>query len=89
MRIYFLLISFAAILSNRERPAIEGMRSAATVAAMKACHTVSDQAGKVASEAGTERLVPTHFVPPKFDEKILLDEVRQVLTASSLLVKTL
>ena len=89
MRIYFLLISFAAILSNRERPAIEGMRSAATVAAMKACHTVSDQAGKVASEAGTERLVPTHFVLPKFDEKILLDEVRQVLTAPSLLVKIL
>ena len=44
---------------------------------MRAYHTISDQVGKVASEAGAGKLVLTHFVPPKFDEKSLLDEVRQ------------
>jgi len=65
------------VLIHRELPIIEGMRSAETVTAMQAYHTVSDQVGKVASEARAEKLVLTHFVPPKFDEKSLLDEVRR------------
>ena len=64
-------------LIHCELPIIEGMRSAEIVTAMLACHTVSDQVGKVASEAGARKLVLTHFVPPKFDEKSLLDEVRR------------
>lgn len=65
------------VLIHRELPIIEGMRSAETVAAMQAYHTVSDQVGKVAHEAGAGKLVLTHFVPPKFDEKSLLNEVAQ------------
>jgi ribonuclease Z len=65
------------VLIHRELPIIKGMRSAETVTAMKAYHTVSDQVGKVASEAGAGKLVLTHFVSPKFDEKSLLDEVRR------------
>ena len=64
------------LLIHCEFPIIEGMRSAETVTAMQAYHTVSDQVGKVASETGAGKLVLTHFVPPKFDEKSLLDEVR-------------
>lgn len=65
------------VLIHRELPIIEGMRSAETVTAMQAYHTVSDQVGKVASETGAGKLVLTHFVPPKFDKKSLLDEVRR------------
>ena len=65
------------VLIHRELPIIEGMRSAETVAAMQAYHTVADQVGKVAYEAGAGKLVLTHFVPPKFDEKSLLNEVAQ------------
>ena len=56
------------VLIHREIPIIEGMRSAGTVPAMQAYHTVSDQVGKVASEAYAVKLALTHFVPPKFDE---------------------
>ena len=65
------------LLIHCEFPIIEGMRSVETVTAMQAYHTVSDQVGKVASEADAGKLVLTHFVPPKFDEKSLLDEVRR------------
>ena len=65
------------VLIHRELPIIEGVRSAETVTAMQAYHTVSNQVGKVASEAGVGKLVLTHFVPPKFDYKSLLDEVQQ------------
>ena len=64
-------------LIHCELPIIEELRSAKTVTAMLACQTVSDQVGKVASEAGARKLVLTHLVPPKFDEKSLLDEVRR------------
>ncbi len=65
------------VLIHRELPIIEGKRTAETVEAMRAYHTVSDQVGKVAAEAGARKLVLTHFVPPMFDEKSLLEEVRR------------
>ena len=63
------------VLIHRELPVIDGKRTAETIAAMQAYHTVSDQVGKVASQTGAGELVLTHFVPPKFDEQSLLDEV--------------
>jgi ribonuclease Z len=63
------------VLIHRELPVIEGKRTAETVHAMQAYHTISDQVGKVAAQAGAGKLVLTHFVPPKFDQKKLLDEV--------------
>jgi ribonuclease Z len=65
------------VLIHRELPVIEGKRTVETVEAMQAYHTVSDQVGKVAKEAGAGTLVLTHFVPPKFDKESLLDEVRR------------
>ena len=65
------------VLIHRELPIIEDLRSAETITAMKSYHTVSDQVGKVASEAKVGKLVLTHFVPPKFDKKCLLDEVQK------------
>ncbi len=63
------------VLIHGELPVIEGRRTAETVAAMQAYHTVSSQVGKVAAQTGAGKLVLTHFVPPKFDEQSLLDEV--------------
>ena len=65
------------VLIHRELSIIKGMRSAETVRAMEAYHTVSNQVGKVATEVGAKKLVLTHFVPPKFNEQKSLDEVRQ------------
>jgi ribonuclease Z len=65
------------VLIHRELPVIEGKRTTETIEAMQAYHTVSDQVGKVATEMAAGKLVLTHFVPPKFDEQNLLDEVRR------------
>lgn len=65
------------VLIHRELPVIEGKRTAQTVEAMQAYHTVSHEVGKVATEANAGKLVLTHFVPPKFNEESLLDEVRR------------
>lgn len=65
------------VLIHRELPVVEGRRSAETVSAMRAYHTVSDQVGKVAARCRAGTLVLTHFVPPKFDEARLLAEVRR------------
>lgn len=63
------------VLIHRELPIIKGKRTAETVAAMQAYHTVSDQVGRVAAQSGAGKLVLTHFVPPKFNQQSLLDEV--------------
>ena len=49
----------------------EGMRNVASY------HTLADQVGKVATQAGVKCLVLNHFVPTKFDRKGLLAMVRQ------------
>jgi len=63
------------VFIHREMPVVPGVRSAETVANVMAYHTVSDQVGKVAREAGVGCLVLSHFVPPSFDKPALLAEV--------------
>ena len=63
------------VMVHREMPVIEGVRSAETLARVASYHTLSDQVGKIASEAGVGCLVLTHFVPPACDRRALLDEV--------------
>lgn len=65
------------VFIHREMPVVPGLRSAETVANVMAYHTVSDQVGKVAREAGVGCLVLSHFVPPAFDRQALLAEVRR------------
>jgi ribonuclease Z len=60
---------------HAEMPAIPGVRSAETVAAVASYHTPSDQVGRVAAEAGAKLLVLNHFVPTQFDREKLLQEV--------------
>ena len=52
-----------------------GVRSAETVAQAASYHTLSEEVGKIAAEAGVGCLMLTHFVPPGCDREALLAEV--------------
>ncbi|MGO1120815.1 MBL fold metallo-hydrolase [Rhodovibrionaceae bacterium A322] len=60
---------------HRELPVIEGVRSAETLAAMAAYHTVSDEVGQVAREAEVKFLLLNHFVPVDFDRQAVAADV--------------
>jgi len=62
---------------HREMAPVAGRRSAATVAAMAAYHTLSGEVGEVARRMGARALALTHFVPPEFDRAALLAEVSE------------
>jgi len=64
------------VFIHREMPVIAGVRSAETVENVAAYHTLSEDVGKLAREAGVGCLVLTHFVPPGCDRDALLAEVR-------------
>jgi ribonuclease Z len=64
------------VFVRRELPVMAGRRSAATVAAMTAYHTLSGDVGKIAARAKARALALTHFVPPGCDRDALLVEVR-------------
>ena len=53
------------------------MRSAITLHNVKAYHTTSTQVGKVASLTRCKKLILTHFVPTKFNEKKLQSVVKK------------
>ncbi len=63
------------VFVHRELPVVEGVRSAETVASVASYHTLSDEVGKIASEAEVGCLALTHFVPPGCARDSLLDEV--------------
>ncbi len=63
------------VFIHREMPVVEGVRSAETVANVASYHTLSEEVGKIAAEAGVRALALTHFVPPACDRAALLAEV--------------
>jgi ribonuclease Z len=65
------------VFLHREMPPVPGRRSAETVAAVAAYHTLSGEVGEVARSMGARALALTHFVPPEFDGAALLAEVAQ------------
>ncbi|MCK6452032.1 MAG: MBL fold metallo-hydrolase [Alphaproteobacteria bacterium] len=65
------------VFIHREMKVTPGVRSAETVQNVMSYHTVSDEVGKVASEAGVGCLVLSHFVPSGFDKPALLEEVKR------------
>jgi len=60
-----------------EIKSLNKMRSAKTLHNVKAYHTSSKQVGKVASLTKCKKLVLTHFVPTKFNEKKLKNIVKR------------
>ena len=63
------------VFVHREMPLVPGVRTPETLENVAGYHTLSDQVGKIAAEAGVGCLVLTHFVPPACDRQALLDEV--------------
>ena len=53
----------------------KGIRSAETVHNVRNYHTISRDVGKIARKVSAKNLVLTHFVPPNFDKKKLIDIV--------------
>lgn len=62
---------------HAEMKPVPGVRSAETIAAVRAYHTTPAEAGRVAREAGVGCLLLNHFVPTRFDRAAVLDEVRR------------
>jgi len=65
------------VFVHRDLQPEAGVRSAETVAQAASYHTLSDEVGKIAAEAGVRCLMLTHFVPPHCDRAALLAEVRR------------
>jgi ribonuclease Z len=55
---------------------VTGTRSARTLPAVESYHTVPEDVGRVAAEAGVRCLVLSHIVPPDANEKDLIARVR-------------
>lgn len=58
-------------------PPDEGNRTSEGVGNVALYHTLSNEVGKVAAQAGVRCLVLNHFVPVRFDKSDLLAEVRR------------
>ncbi|MDX1431003.1 MAG: MBL fold metallo-hydrolase [Gammaproteobacteria bacterium] len=65
------------VFIHSELEVVPGVRTAETIANVASYHTLSDVVGKVAAEANARCLMLTHFVPPRFDRRALLAEVRE------------
>ena len=65
------------VFIEEEMQQITKMRSAKTLHNVKAYHTTSSEVGKVASLTRCKKLVLTHFVPTKFNEKKLQSVVKK------------
>jgi ribonuclease Z len=66
------------LIAGSMRPT--GNRSAAGLRNVASYHTLSTEVGKVATRAGARCLVLNHFVPTKFDEAALREEVARDYT---------
>lgn len=68
------------VFVHREMHVVEGVRSAETIEAVAGYHTLSDEVGKVATQAGVGCLLLTHIVPPDSNRDDLLAEVKKSFT---------
>mgnify|MGYP001091946698 CR=1 FL=1 len=64
------------VFAHHAFPAIEGVRSAATVEAVTSYHTLSTDVGGIAEAARAKALLLTHIVPPDADPATLLADAR-------------
>lgn len=64
------------VFVDREMQPTPGVRSAETVASVKAYHTTPAQAAHIANSAQVRALMLTHIVPPAADRAALLREIR-------------
>jgi len=65
------------VFIHNEMPVVDGIRTAQTIKNVASYHTLDSEVGKVATKAKVGCLMLTHFAPPKFDRKKLLNTVSQ------------
>ena len=68
------------VFIHNKMPVLDGIRTAKTVKNVASYHTLDSEVGKIASKAKVGCLMLTHFAPPKFDRKELLNTVSQDFT---------
>lgn len=68
------------VFVHREMHVVEGVRSKETIEAVAGYHTLSDEVGKVATQADVGCLLLTHIVPPNSNRDDLLAEVKKSFT---------
>lgn len=76
----------AEVFVEREMPVIEGMRSAATVAAVRGYHMTPRDVAGLATRAGVKAMALTHLVPPDADTAALAAEIRAAGYSGPLIV---
>ena len=64
------------VFIEKEIKPIKGVRSVETLNNVKSYHTLSTEVGKIAKKVNANNLVLTHFVPPIFNKKRLIDLVK-------------
>ncbi len=65
------------VFIHGEMDVAKGLRTEETLKNVASYHTLDSEVGKVARRAKADLLMLTHFAPPKFDRKKLLDTVRR------------
>ena len=63
------------VFIHGEMPVVDGIRTAQTVKNVASYHTIDSEVGIVATKAKVGCLMLTHFAPPIFDRKKLLNTV--------------
>ena len=63
------------VFIHGEMDVTKGLRTEETLKNVASYHTLDSEVGKVARKAKADLLMLTHFAPPKFDRKKLLDTV--------------
>ena len=72
-----------------ELQSINKMRTSKTLHNVKSYHTSSKDVGKVAKICQAKKLVLTHFVPPKFNEKKLINTIKKDFSNKMIIGKDL
>ena len=59
--------------------------SEVTIENVKKYHSTAEQVGELARNANVKKLVLNHFVPPKFDEKDILEKIQKLYKGETIL----
>ncbi len=79
-----LLVSEVYVES--QMPVVAGVRTAATVAAVKSYHMTPQVVGELARRSGAKALAITHIVPPAADTALVAEEIRASGYAGPLII---
>ena len=77
------------VLIKEELKPIKNIRSKETIKNVSKYHTSDIEVGKIAKKVKAKNLILTHFVPPSFNEKKLINKVKKYYGKKPILGKDL